>query len=144
VAPDEAVTGPLLRAARGDLAVLAEPPPGEARPGEPEGPVPAVDVRVDGPSLTATVIAPRDGLAVVLDPFYPGWTATLDGKPVPILRADFAFQAVQVPAGRHALALTYRNRWVPIGAAVSVGTLVLLLAALRVRSRRVRRAAAPA
>jgi uncharacterized membrane protein YfhO len=84
------------------------------------------------------VVAPRDGLAVILDPFYPGWTATLDGKPVPILRADFAFQAVAVPAGRHELRLTYRNRWVGIGAAVSLGTLALLLAALAVRARRMR------
>ena len=45
------------------------------------------------------MVAPRDGLAVILDPFYPGWTATVDGKPTPILRADFAFQAVPVTAG---------------------------------------------
>ncbi len=132
---------PLLRAATGDRAVLAETPVGLPPPGAPEGPVAAVRVRVDGPSLEATVIAPRDGLAVILDPFYPGWTATLDGKPVPILRADFAFQAVPVPAGTHELRLTYRNRWVEIGAAVSAGTLLLLLGALALRSRRVRRTA---
>ena len=98
-------------------------------------------IRVDGPRIEATVVAPRDGLAVILDPFYPGWTATLDGKPVPVLRADHAFQAVPVPAGRHELRLTYRNRWVGIGAAVSVATLALLVAALRLRSRRERRRA---
>jgi uncharacterized membrane protein YfhO len=99
---------------------------------------------VDGPSLTATVVAPRDGLAVIVDPFYPGWKATLDGKPVPILRANFAFQAVPVTAGRHELRLVYRNRWVGIGAAVSLGTLALLLGSLAVRSRRIRGEAAPA
>ena len=142
MAPDPEVTGPLLRAALGDRAVLAEAPAGLPPPGAPEGPVAAERIRVDGPSLEATVVAPRDGLAVILDPFYPGWTATLDGRPVPILRADFAFQAVPVPAGTHELRLTYRNRWVGIGAAVSATTLALLLAALAVRSRRVRRAAA--
>ncbi|MCX5730461.1 MAG: hypothetical protein NTY18_03710 [Deltaproteobacteria bacterium] len=139
VAPDSAVTGPLLRAARGDVAVLPEPPPGLTSPGAPEGPVAAVEIRVDAAALTATVVAPRDGLAVILDPFYPGWTATLDGRPVPILRADFAFQAVAVPAGRHELRLAYRNRWVDIGAAVSLGTLLLLAGALAVRSGRMRR-----
>ena len=99
---------------------------------------------MDGPSLTATVVAPRDGLLVIADPFYPGWTATLDGKPVPILRANFAFQAVPVTAGRHELRLAYRNRWVGVGAAVSLGTLALLLAALAVRSRRTRGEAAAA
>jgi hypothetical protein len=141
VAPDAEVTGPLLRAAAGDRAVLAEPPVGLPPPGPPHGPVAAEGIRVDGPSLEARVIAPRDGLAVILDPFYPGWTATLDGKPVPILRADFAFQAVPVPAGTHELRLTYRNRWVPLGAAVSAGTLLLLVGALALRSRRVRREA---
>jgi uncharacterized membrane protein YfhO len=105
----------------------------------PEGPVAAEAIRVDSAALAATVVAPRDGLAVILDPFYPGWTATLDGKPVPILRADYAFQAVAVPAGRHELRLAYRNRWVTAGAAVSLGTLVLLAGALAMRSRRMRR-----
>jgi hypothetical protein len=140
VAPDADPTDALLRAATGDRASLPEPPPGGTQPGAPEGPVAALDVQVDGPRLQATVVAPRDGLAVILDPFYPGWTATLDGRPVPILRADYAFQAVPVPAGRHELRLTYRNRWVGIGAAVSVATLLFLVAALAVRSRRMRRA----
>jgi hypothetical protein len=144
VAPDAGVTGALLRAAGGELAVLAETPAGLAPPGAPQGPVAAEGIRVDGPSLQATVVAPRDGLAVILDPFYPGWTATVDGKPTPILRADFAFQAVPVTAGTHELRLTYRNRWVTLGAAVSLGTLAVLVGALWLRSRRVRRQAAPA
>jgi uncharacterized membrane protein YfhO len=86
--------------------------------------------------VEATVVAPRDGLAVILEPFYPGWAATLDGGPVPLLRADYAFQAVPVPAGRHALRLEYRNRWLGRGAAVSLATLGLLLGALAVRRRR--------
>jgi hypothetical protein len=143
VAPDSAVTEPLLRAARGDVAILPEAPPGLFAPGVPEGPVAAEAIRVDPAALAATVVAPRDGLAVILDPFYPGWTATLDGKPVPILRADYAFQAVAVPAGRHELRLSYRNRWVTTGAAVSLGTLALLAGALALRSRRVRPGAPP-
>jgi len=127
VAPDDRVTAPLLAAASGDRAVLADPPPGLA-PGAPEGPVPAEDVRVGPRSLSATVVAPRPGLAVVLDPFYPGWTATLDGRPAAVLRADYAFQAVVVPAGRHALRLEYRNRLLPVGAAVSLATLAALAA----------------
>jgi uncharacterized membrane protein YfhO len=91
---------------------------------------------VEAGRLEATVVAPRDGLAVILEPFYPGWTATLDGAPAPILRADYAFEAVAVPAGRHALRLEYRNRWLGAGAAVSLATLSLLLATLGWRRRR--------
>ncbi len=143
VAPDSAVTGPLLRAAQGTLAVLPEPPPlpPAVTSGGPVGPVAADSIQVEGAALQATVTAPADGLVVVLDPFYPGWTATVDGRPAPLLRADFAFQAVPVTAGRHEIRLTYRNRWVGIGAAVSLGSLVLLCAALALRSRAVRREA---
>ena len=144
VAPDAAVTGPLLRAASGEMAVLAEPPAGLPRPGAPGGPVAAEGIRVDGPSLEATLVAPRDGLAVILDPFYPGWTATVDGQPAPILRADFAFQAVPVSAGRHEIRLAYRNRWVTLGAAVSLVTLAVLVGTLALRSRRLRRDTPPA
>ena len=130
VAADAESTKALLAAARGDRAVLPEAPPGPP-PGPPQGPVAALDVRVGERSLSATVLAPRDGLAVVLDPFYPGWRATVDGASVPILRADYAFQAVPVKAGRHELRLEYRNRLVPLGAVVSLAALLLLLGGLR-------------
>ena len=33
--------------------------------------------------------------------WYPGWIAEIDGRRVPILRADVLFRGVEVPAGRH-------------------------------------------
>jgi hypothetical protein len=141
VAPDAGVTPALLRAARGDRAILAEAPAGIAA-GEPEGPVAAEAVQVGSRTLEATVVAPRDGLAVIADPYFPGWAATLDGKPVPVVRANYAFQAVPVPAGRHELRLAYHGRLVVVGAAVSLATLLLVAGGLAIRSRRVRRDAA--
>ena len=129
VAPDASATPALLAAARGDRAVFPDPPPLPPS-GPPDGPVAAEGVALGERSLSATVVAPRDGLAVVLDPFYPGWTASVDGRAAPILRADYAFQAVPVSAGRHALRLEYRERLFPAGAAVSLSTLALLAAAL--------------
>jgi hypothetical protein len=131
VVPDDRVTGPLLAASAGDRVVLANAPPGLGPSGAPEGPVAAADVTVEARSLRATVSAPRPGLAVVLDPFFPGWSATVDGVPAPVVRADFAFIAVPVPEGRHALRLRYENRWVGLGWAttgVVLGLLILVLA----------------
>jgi membrane protein YfhO len=135
VVPDPALDGPLLEAAAGDRAVLAEALPGLPPPGEPEGPVAAEEVRLGNDWLEATVLAPRDGVAVVLDPFYPGWRATLDGAPVPLARADYAFMAVPVKAGRHALRLEFHDRLVPLGLAAGAAALLAWLGLLGLRRR---------
>ena len=44
------------------------------------------------------------------------WTASQ----TPLLRANHAFQAIQVPAGRHKIHLAYEDRAFEIGAAVSI------------------------
>ena len=38
----------------------------------------------------------------------PNWMAVLDNQPIPLLRANYLFQAVQVPGGSHEIALSYR------------------------------------
>lgn len=134
VADDTHAAGAMLEAAQGDRAVLAEPPPSGIAPGSPGGPVAADSLKVGQNWLEATLSAPRAGLVVVLDPFFPGWSARLDGRPTTLLRANFAFQAVAVDAGRHTLRLEYHNRWVALGAGVAAGT--LLLVALLTRRRR--------
>ena len=55
---------------------------------------------------------------------WPGWSASLDGEPVPIAPMSGTFWAVPVPAGRHQVAFEYLpppligGLWVSIGAAV--------------------------
>ena len=138
-ADDQHVTAALHRAALGNQAVLAEPLdwPG----GDPAGPLEADDIEVRTNSLRATVRAPRDGLVVVLDPFFPGWTARLDGVPAPLLRANFAFEAVPVRAGTHRLELSYfPDRLLP-GCAIAL--IAALLAVLLLRTGPVNRGNAP-
>jgi hypothetical protein len=67
------------------------------------------------------VEASADGPAwlVLLDTWFPGWRARLDGREVEVLRADHAFRAVALPPGRHEVEFTFRPRRLVPGAAIS-------------------------
>lgn len=47
------------------------------------------------------------GVLALHETWYPGWIAEIDGKRIPILRADILFRAVEVPAGRHRVVFRY-------------------------------------
>ena len=88
--------------------------------------------------LTCAVTAA--GYAVVLDAWAPGWTATVDGNPADVERADLIARAVAVPAGARVIALRYHPPGLTLGALVSaLAALNLGLAAwLTRRPRRAR------
>jgi hypothetical protein len=68
--------------------------------------------------------ANEDGYAVLVDAFDPGWKASVDGKDRPLLRANLAFRAIEVPRGRHAVELAYRPRAVAAGIVISFTALL--------------------
>jgi hypothetical protein len=70
------------------------------------------------------------GLVLVLDGYDAGWRAAVDGAPAAIRRANIAFFAVEVPAGRHVVECVYRPPGLRIGLAVSALAALLALAAL--------------
>jgi hypothetical protein len=82
-----------------------------------------LDLRADRVRLEATASGP--GFLVLVDAFDPGWKATLDGRTVPIVRANGSFRAVPVPAGRHLVELIYRPGSIVAGLLVSTVTLVV-------------------
>ena len=59
-------------------------------------------------------------LATIAQTYYHNWHAEIDGQPAPLLRANVAFQAVQVPAGTHHVHLFYRDRAFMIGLIISI------------------------
>ena len=87
------------------------------------------------------VEASAPGFVVLADAFDPGWRARVDGQPAPIRRANVAFRAVDVPAGRHVVEMIYRPRGATRGLMLSgMGLLAMLGVALVARARRGRRA----
>ena len=73
--------------------------------------------------VTLHVVATHPGFVVLTDQDYPGWEATVDGVPRPILRANYAFRAVRVPEGPSVVEFRYRPRSVRLGAATSLATI---------------------
>jgi len=74
-------------------------------------------------SVEAEVEGSAPSLLVICQSHYPGWRAEVGGKPVPLLRANHAFQAIEVPAGKHQVRVVYSGRRFVAGAGISLATL---------------------
>jgi hypothetical protein len=77
--------------------------------------------------LSLNVEIPYDGFLFVSEVWDPGWKATVDGDPAPLLQADGTFRAVYLRKGSHAVVLRYRPAGYFAGAAVSAASLGLLI-----------------
>ena len=73
------------------------------------------------------IMAEQPSLVVAAQSFYNSWKATVDGRTVPLWRANFAFQALEVPAGQHQVRLVYPDCRFYLGAVISVGALCFCL-----------------
>ena len=103
----------------------------------------ATEARITSQQLNAhrmnfEVAAKADTLLVVAQSFYRAWVPSVDGKPVPLLRANHGFQAVAVPSGTHSVTLEYRDGTFRKGVILTVcsfmAVVVLWFAAFRRRA----------
>lgn len=76
------------------------------------------------------VDATQAAYVVVAEVWYPGWGATLNGKPATILRANTAFMAVAVPPGESSLNFQFTSPLFNLGALITAATLIGSLAGL--------------
>lgn len=89
-------------------------------------------VQVERPrpeEVRVRVRAVRPALLVFAEAYFPGWTATLDGRSADLFRVNYLFQGVEVPAGDHEVVFKYQPGSLRLGllvSAVSVGLWVLL------------------
>ena len=93
-----------------------------------------VDLKIitsDADRITLNTIAADPGYIVIADVWYPGWRAYVDGKSVPILRANYLFKAVPVSKGEHEVNVVYQPKLIYLGAGLSgltLATLIILVA----------------
>ncbi len=74
---------------------------------------------------------------VIAIPAFPGWTATLDGHPVPVQLIAGTLPAIKVGPGAHMFRYTYTPTYLPLGIFLSLlgllAALVWLIVGVRVR-----------
>lgn len=77
-----------------------------------KGEVGMVDVlRYDDARVELHTQVREKSCLILADQAYPGWRATVDGEPAPILRADGLFRALILGPGEHIVAFEYTPRF---------------------------------
>ena len=80
--------------------------------------------------LTYDVNSGKGGVLVFSEIYYPGWTATVDGKPVELGRVDYVLRALQIQPGKHQVELSFFPKSVDMTETVAYtafGVLLLVL-----------------
>ncbi|QBN20250.1 YfhO family protein [Flavobacterium nackdongense] len=83
----------------------------------------------------------NEGLAVFSEMYYKnGWKATIDGKEIGILRANYALRALQIPAGKHTIEFKFEPQVVKTGSTIalvsSIGMLLLFIGGIYFERRK--------
>ena len=77
----------------------------------------------NGPKIKTN--ANRASILFLSDSYYPGWKAYVDGKETTILKANYRFRAVLVPAGNHEVSFSYEPFWFKVGMVITISTLLV-------------------
>ncbi len=73
------------------------------------------------------VVSDKGGIVVFSEIYYPGWTATIDGRPAEIGRADYTLRALRVPAGSHKVVMEFRPTSITTTEAIAYTAIALIL-----------------
>ncbi|MEO7193062.1 MAG: YfhO family protein [Vicinamibacterales bacterium] len=124
VADEEAMTREVQRANLRDEAVVVTPSVG-APSGSPEDRVDILEST--GGALDMTAVTSGRRFLVISEVWHPGWRATIDGRVVPLLRADIALQGLWLDGGAHRVRLTFWPPGLTAGLLISAASAILIV-----------------
>ncbi len=103
----------------------------EREPGLPAGasgtPSSSISWRAEGVGLRVHMRTSQAGILLIRNAYERNWRATIDGRPTPVLAADYVVQAVAVPAGAHVVDVVYDDPAIGLGVAGSLGSLAIVI-----------------
>ena len=67
----------------------------------------------------------RTGLLLMTEALYPGWQASIDGRPADVVQADILFRGVFVAAGEHEVVFEFRPASYRLGRTISLVGIVV-------------------
>jgi hypothetical protein len=70
------------------------------------------------------VTTTAEGYLVLSEVYYPGWRASLDGQETEVLRANYAFRALYLPAGDHQVRLVFAPLSWRVGLVLSLASMI--------------------
>lgn len=70
------------------------------------------------------------------DIYYPGWKATVDGRPTEVFRTDIGIRALELAGGKHRVVMAFRPLSLKIGLAISCLGLLLTATYWRLSARK--------
>lgn len=85
----------------------------------PDSPDSAVVTRFTPEHFVIQTDTTENGILSLAHPDYPGWTALIDSKPTPILRAYGALAAIELPKGKHTIDWVFDPASYRLGALLS-------------------------
>jgi hypothetical protein len=133
--PNRKFTIAAALAATSRITELHPWPRGIAFVDHPFAPAPAhiAGVRETANTIDVDVDAAGRALLVLSVTAHKYWRATIDGTPAPLMRANIAFQALEIPRGRHHVSMRYRNPLIIVCAMISLiaAATLAIVAALR-------------
>jgi hypothetical protein len=104
----------------------------------PSGPLARGDVQLVSYAPSAVELRTRSAgssFLVVGDAWYPGWEASIDGRPARLYIADVTFRGLALPAGDHRIAMRFVPRILYRSALLSLAAFLAVAVAIGFRRK---------